>query len=105
MLYRAKLTHLVEKLHDYSKKHSAFSAQLGSLDMLHMAFDEQLQQMRVGSGPLLYLVPILTNPPLPKRIVASLNACPYCGLWYKCNNYYTLVCGHTFHPWCLLEHT
>lgn len=34
-----------------------------------------------------------------------LNACPVCSLWFSSYDYAALGCGHTYHPYCLFEHS
>jgi hypothetical protein len=57
----------------------------------------QLERMENGWGLSLYHVPT-------KNKCCNLNVCPVCGFWYKCHDHLIAPCGHSYHPWCMLEH-
>jgi hypothetical protein len=57
--------------------------------------------MNGGGGVSFYPMPLFCNPIVLVKRSCDLNACPLCGLWYTCNNFLAVECGHTFHPWCM----
>lgn len=59
---------------------------------------DQVQKMNGVGGVNLYPLPLFCNPIAPMKRSCDLNACPLCGMWYICNNFLAVECGHTFHP-------
>ncbi len=51
-----------------------------------------------------YPLPLFCNPITFVKTSCSFNACPFCGLWYVCNNFMVVDYGDTFHPWCVATH-
>jgi hypothetical protein len=59
--------------------------------------------LHLGGGATTYPLPLSTNPSEPEETTQFLNACPLCGLWYKCYNHLSFICGHKYHPWCAVH--
>jgi hypothetical protein len=102
--YELQLSKLQKKLLDCSNRHSIISARICNSDKMQAAYAEQkLSCMRLGGEVATYPLPLSTNPSEPKQTTQLLNASPLCGLWYKCYNHLSFVCGHTYHPWCVVQ--
>jgi hypothetical protein len=65
----------------------------------------QLQRMEKRWGLSLYPLPSVDNLEVVKNLDYNLNVCLVCGFWYKCHDHMTTPCGHTYHPWCMLQHS
>jgi hypothetical protein len=70
---------------------------------MQATYAEQLSCMHLGGGATTYPLPLSTNPSEPEETTQFLNACPLCGLWYKCYNHLSFICGHKYHPWCAVH--
>jgi len=77
---------------------------LFALDKEVVGLSQLFSQMERGGGPSLYPLPILCNPSILNENFVELNSCPCCKLCYNCHNYFFSSCGHSYHPWYLLEH-
>ncbi|KAG0575151.1 hypothetical protein KC19_VG322100 [Ceratodon purpureus] len=97
-----ELSTLEGKLKECTSWHSAIVDRISFSEKMLCSYNEQLQCMSMGE---VFPVPISENPRVPERVACILNACPMCGLWYKCYNYITAACGHTYYPWCIVEHS
>ncbi len=66
--------------------------------------NNQVQKKNGGGDAVFYRLPLFYNPSIPMKTSCNLNACPFYGLWYVCNNFMAIDDEHTFHPWCVATH-
>jgi hypothetical protein len=69
-----------------------------------VSISNQVQKKNGDGDAVFYPLPLFCNPNTLVKTSCNLNACPFCGLWYVCNNFMAINCGHTFHPWCVVAH-
>lgn len=90
---------------EMSAKHTVAESRVSCLKMFISAMEEQLSRMRAGDGAAFFPQPVEGCPQEPVAVTHTLNACPVCSLWFSCYDYSSLSCGHTYHPFCLYEHS
>jgi hypothetical protein len=96
---------LEERLQECELGHTVISARVLSLGSLLTSMEDQLQEMKEGRGVSFYPNPIASNPTSPIEVACKINACPVWSLWYSHRNFVSMDCGHTYHHWCLAEHS
>ena len=87
-----------------SREHQEISKQMKATANHLAAIQHQLQQMSTRGGAILFPRPILGDPSSASTTLCMINACPVCGLWFKCFNFIPAPCGHTYHLWCIAEY-
>lgn len=96
---------LSDQLESTIKRHTETEHRVSSMEKLVHAMTCQLARMQDGGGAAFFPRPILGSPETPLVTVHTLNACPVCSLWFSSYDYAALGCGHTYHPYCLFEHS
>jgi len=92
------------KVLESNNKFENRSKELKTLETEVFNFEFQVQRMCEGGGTATYPLPLFGDlTTLPKKI-SLLNACSMCNSWYSCNNHVSALCGHTYHPFCLVKH-
>jgi hypothetical protein len=61
--------------------------------------------MKDGGGHAFFPRPISDNPETLVSTTHTFNVGPVCGFWYVCYNFVPLECRHTYHQFCLSEHS
>jgi hypothetical protein len=79
--------------------------QLSEVESWIHLIQNRLQRMEIGWGLSLYPFPSMDNLEFGVELDYSLNVCLVCGFWYKCHDHMTTPCGHTYHPWCMFQHS
>jgi hypothetical protein len=74
------------------------------LQKVLVGMGDQWKRMSDGEGVATYPRPISADPETAIRTSTSINPCPICKMWYSYSNCHFVACGHTYHPWCLLEY-
>ena len=97
----AQITELQDALRTSSESLKETECTVQSLEKVLLSMHEQLHKMHAGDGAVFYPRPLDSCPQRPVVRSHTLNACPVCTLWYDCFHYFSLGCGHTYHPYSL----
>jgi bacterioferritin (cytochrome b1) len=96
---------LEEVVAKYKIEYEMVSQQLRAAESRIHLIQTQLQKMKKGWGLSLHPLPFVDNLEVVENLNYSLNVCLVCGFCYKCHDHMTTPCGHTYHPWCMLQHS
>lgn len=96
---------LQESFTELSRRYGEMSEKVVTQEEHITSVQSQSFRMSEGGGAVLFPRPILEDLSSLKETVCILNACPFCGLWFSCKNFLAIPCGHTYHPWCIAEHS
>jgi hypothetical protein len=92
------------KLSDFEVNFDKACNNISLLEKEIVNIGDQMQKMNDGEVVVFYPLPLFCNPNTHVKTSCNLNACPFYGLWYVCNNFMVVNYGHTFHPWCVVAH-